>query len=61
MADRDVNIGLSLGADVCWPICYENLFKDLKLDGMTLNGEELRFFLRARDHRAIQPASTGQV
>jgi hypothetical protein len=25
MVDRIVNIGLSLGADICWPICYESL------------------------------------
>ena len=27
MADRTVNIGLSLGADICWPIAYESLFE----------------------------------
>ena len=57
MADRDVNIGLSLGADVCWPICYENLFKDLKLDGMTLNGEKLRFYC---ERVTIEPFSLRQ-
>ena len=25
MAERAVNIGLSLGADICWPIAYESL------------------------------------
>jgi hypothetical protein len=24
-------IGLSLGADICWPICYEGLFRELNL------------------------------
>lgn len=32
MAKRIVNIGLSLGADICWPICYENMLSGLKLD-----------------------------
>ncbi|MEO0386473.1 MAG: hypothetical protein AAF281_02945, partial [Pseudomonadota bacterium] len=32
MGNRDVRIGLSLGADICWPICYESLFEGLKLD-----------------------------
>ena len=32
MAERVVNIGLSLGADVCWPIAYESLLDGLKLD-----------------------------
>lgn len=31
MTDRTVNIGLSLGADICWPVCYENLFERLDL------------------------------
>ncbi len=39
MTDRTVNIGLSLGADICWPICYESLFDGLKLDGMKLKGK----------------------
>ena len=32
MGDRTVNIGLSLGADICWPIAYESLLEGLKLD-----------------------------
>ncbi len=32
MPNRTVQIGLSLGADICWPICYESLFDALKLD-----------------------------
>jgi hypothetical protein len=42
MAARTVNIGLSLGADICWPIAYETLFDQLKLD-MTIGGERLDF------------------
>ncbi|WMS41310.1 hypothetical protein RDV64_14610 [Acuticoccus sp. MNP-M23] len=43
MAQRNVNIGLSLGADICWPICYESLFEGLKLDGMALGADRLDF------------------
>jgi hypothetical protein len=35
-------IGLSLGADICWPICYEALLKRLDL-AIDLNGETQRF------------------
>lgn len=42
MAARTVNIGLSLGADICWPIAYETLFDQLKLD-MELGGDRLTF------------------
>jgi len=31
MAVETRKIGLSLGADICWPICYEALLKDLDL------------------------------
>ena len=31
MADVTRRIGLSLGADICWPICYEALIKQLDL------------------------------
>jgi len=27
MANRIARIGLSLGADICWPICYESLLE----------------------------------
>jgi hypothetical protein len=42
MPSRTVNIGLSLGADICWPICYETLFERLKLD-IELGGDRLKF------------------
>ncbi|ANO53001.1 ATP-grasp domain-containing protein [Woeseia oceani] len=32
MANITRRIGLSLGADICWPICYEALIKELDLD-----------------------------
>ena len=31
MATKTRRIGLSLGADICWPVCYENLLKQLDL------------------------------
>lgn len=40
MNQRTVNIGLSLGADICWPICYETLLRDLALD-IRLGNERL--------------------
>ncbi|MDX1500523.1 MAG: hypothetical protein R3176_11525, partial [Woeseiaceae bacterium] len=32
MATRTRHIGLSLGADICWPICYEALLDRLELE-----------------------------
>ena len=26
------NIGLSLGADICWPLCYEEIMRRLALE-----------------------------
>ena len=46
MADVRRTIGLSLGADVCWPICYEQVLKQLDLaidlDGDTIGFDEER-------------------
>jgi hypothetical protein len=42
MSERTVNIGLSLGADICWPICYESLLEGLKLD-LDMDGVRTRF------------------
>jgi hypothetical protein len=42
MADRTVTIGLSLGADICWPIAYETLFERVTR-GMELDGTRLDF------------------
>lgn len=35
-------IGLSLGADLCWPICYEELVRRLDLK-LPIGGREVRF------------------
>ncbi|MEM9627357.1 MAG: hypothetical protein AAGA21_14060 [Pseudomonadota bacterium] len=56
MGERTVNIGLSLGADICWPICYENLLKDLKLD-LDLDGDRVRV---ACERVSIEPFSLRQ-
>ena len=46
MANITRKIGLSLGADICWPVCYEELLKklDLKLpiDGNVVSFESSR-------------------
>ncbi|WP_198671108.1 ATP-grasp domain-containing protein [Oceanibium sediminis] len=57
MGNRNVNIGLSLGADICWPIAYETLFEGLKLDGMKLGGDTLAFNL---ERVTIEPFSLHQ-
>ena len=35
-------IGLSLGADICWPICFEEILKRLDL-AIAWRGDTLRF------------------
>ena len=42
MADITRRIGLSLGADICWPICYEALLKQLDLK-LRIGGDTVRF------------------
>ncbi|MDX1481613.1 MAG: hypothetical protein R3315_08060 [Woeseiaceae bacterium] len=42
MATRTRHIGLSLGADICWPICYEALLKELDL-AIDVDGETQTF------------------
>ncbi len=48
-------IGLSLGADICWPICYEALLKELDLEiehgGDTLTFDVERVFIEPFDLR----------
>jgi hypothetical protein len=52
-------IGLSLGADICWPICFEEIVKQLKLaiphDGDTVGVEVERVTIEPFDLR--QPCS----
>lgn len=42
MSERTVTIGLSLGADICWPICYETLLSKLDLS-IQYGGQKLTF------------------
>ena len=42
MAHITRKIGLSLGADICWPICYEALLQELDLQ-LTIGGDTVRF------------------
>ncbi|MEM9383513.1 MAG: hypothetical protein AAGA68_00500 [Pseudomonadota bacterium] len=42
MAEVTRLIGLSLGADVCWPICYEEILQRLDLR-VPMGGDTLRF------------------
>jgi hypothetical protein len=42
LAEITRRIGLSLGADICWPICYEALLQRLDLN-LTLGGDTIRF------------------
>jgi len=42
MTDVVRNIGLSLGADICWPLCYEHLMKRLDLR-IPMGGDTVRF------------------
>jgi hypothetical protein len=42
MAEVTRRIGLSLGADICWPLCYEHLMKRLDLR-IPVGGDTVRF------------------
>ncbi len=35
-------IGLSLGADICWPICFEEILRRLDLN-LTIGTDQVRF------------------
>ena len=51
MADVTRRIGLSLGADLCWPICYEEVLRRLDL-ALDLDGDTVRFEV---DRVTIEP------
>jgi hypothetical protein len=42
MAEVTRHIGLSLGADICWPICFEEILKRLEL-AIPWQGDTVRF------------------
>ncbi len=49
-------IGLSLGADICWPICYEEILKRLDL-AIPVGRETVRFEV---ERVTIEPYSLRQ-
>lgn len=51
MMESTRRIGLSLGADICWPICYEEILKRLDL-AVKIRGEVIRFEV---DRVTIEP------
>ena len=55
MTTKTRHIGLSLGADICWPICYEALMQELNLaidiDGVTQRFEVERVRIEPFDLR----------
>lgn len=51
MANITRHIGLSLGADICWPICYEALLKKLELS-ISVDGNTQRFVV---ERMGIEP------
>ena len=50
MANVTRKIGLSLGADICWPICYEHILGNLKL-AVPWNGDTVGVVIA--DHGAV--------
>lgn len=51
MADQQRLIGLSLGADICWPGCYEEIVKNLRLE-IPLGQDTIRF---ATERVTVEP------
>ena len=51
MADITRTIGLSLGADLCWPMCFERILERLDLS-LPLDGDRVRF---ATERVTIEP------
>lgn len=51
MATVTRKIGLSLGADICWPICFEDVMAELDLS-IPMDGDTLRFHV---DRLRISP------
>ena len=56
MADVTCRIGLSLGADICWPLCYEHLIRRLDLR-IPVDGDTVRFEV---ERVTIEPFSLAQ-
>ncbi|MFL5318566.1 MAG: RimK family alpha-L-glutamate ligase [Myxococcaceae bacterium] len=56
MANVTRNIGLSLGADICWPICFEEIMKQLKLE-IPWKGDSVSFHV---ERVSIEPFNMRQ-
>jgi len=56
MANITRHIGLSLGADICWPICFEEILKRLSLD-LPIGGDRIRFEV---ERLSIEPFDLSQ-
>jgi hypothetical protein len=56
MAKITRRIGLSLGADICWPLCFEGIVDDLDLE-IPVAGDEIRI---AVERLTIEPFSLRQ-
>ena len=56
MADLQRNIGLSLGADICWPICFEHVMRRLNLS-IPIGEDTLRFHV---ERVSIEPYNLRQ-
>ena len=56
MATVTKRIGLSLGADVCWPVCFEELVRRLDLQ-LEIDGNSVEFEV---DRVGIEPFSLRQ-
>jgi hypothetical protein len=57
VADVTRRIGLSLGADLCWPICYEEVLRRLDL-ALKIDGDVVRFDV---DRVIIEPFDLRQT
>lgn len=57
MSENTRHIGLSLGADICWPICYEALLNQLDL-AIDVDGVTQRF---AVERVSIEPFALDQA
>ena len=56
MAELVRRIGLSLGADICWPLCFEGILDDLELD-LRLGNDRIRILV---ERLTIEPFNLRQ-
>ena len=56
MANITRKIGLSLGADDCWPICFEDIVRDMNLD-LEMGEDRVQFDIK---RVTIEPFSLRQ-